>query len=100
MLQTALALATPIKMLNGLEAGLLRMHPGDYRMIASGIQDRLDALPTGELIALARHSGGALAEMAEAAVFDRACCLVLGERDARVETEQVYESLISRLLDA
>ncbi len=98
MLKTALALATPVKMLNGLDAGRLRMHPTDYRAIAQGIRDRLDTLATGELIALARNAGdSALGELAEATVFDRAWCLVLGERHHRVETERQFDALMRRL---
>jgi hypothetical protein len=97
MLSTTLALATPLKMLNGLEAGLLRMHPDDYRKIAVGIQSRLEALGTGELISLARAAQGTLGEMAEAVVFDRSGCLVNGERYDRAETTAVFDSLLERL---
>jgi hypothetical protein len=97
MLNTTLALATPLKMLNGLEAGLLRMHAGDYRQIARGIQGRLDALGTGELISLSRSAQGALGQMAEATVFDRSGCLVIGERYDRAETSEVFDALINRL---
>lgn len=97
MLQTALALATPLKMLKGLELGRLRMHADDYRTIALAVQTHLDKLPTEELIAMARHASGPLGEMAEASVFDRAFCLVLGERHDRVETERVFDALLRRL---
>jgi hypothetical protein len=75
------------------------MRPGDYRRIACRVRSRLDALGTWQLIELARSAEGLLGEMAEAAVFDRACCLVLGDRDDRMDTEQVFEALMSRLLD-
>lgn len=97
MLNTTLALAAPLKMLNGLDAGLLRMHPDDYRKIARGIQTRLDSLGTGELISLARSAQGALGEMAESTVFDRSGCLVNGERYDRAETAEVFDLLLRRL---
>ena len=97
MLHTTLALATPLKMINGLDAGLLRMHADDYRKIAVGIQARLGALGTGELISLARNAQGTLGEMAESTVFDRSGCLVIGERYDRAETAQVFDGLLERL---
>lgn len=97
MLNTSLALATPLKMLNGLDAGLLRMHADDYRKIAISIQVRLEGLGTGELISLARGVQGTLGEMAEAAVFDRSGCLVIGSRDDRAHSTEVYDSLLHRL---
>lgn len=98
MLQTALALAAPLKMLTGLESGRLLMHPTDYRAIVLGIQARLDTLSTEQLVRLAHDAGGTLGEMAEAAVFERAWCLVLGERQHRIETERVFDALMGRLL--
>lgn len=97
MLNTTLALATPLKMLNGLDAGLLRMHADDYRKIAIAIQARLEGLGTGELISLARNAQGTLGEMAEAAVFDRSGCLVIGTRDNRAHSTAVFDSLLQRL---
>lgn len=99
MLHTPRALTAPLKMLNGLEAGWLGMHAADYRAIARSIHEHLDTLSTGALITIARGADGALGEMAESAVFDRACCLVIGERSDRLAAEHSFESLMDRLLD-
>jgi hypothetical protein len=96
---TTLALSIPLKLLNAQESGHLLMRPGDYRRIACRVRSRLDALGTWELIELAHSAEGLLGEMAETTVFDRACCLVLGDRGARLDTEQIFESLMGRLLD-
>lgn len=99
MLHTALALAMPLKMLTGMEQGRLRLFAGDYHRIAVGVLRHLDSLSTGELISVARGAEAPLAEMAESVVFDRACCLVAGDRGNRAEAERQFESLMTRLLD-
>ncbi len=99
MLHTALSLAMPLKMLSGMELGHLRMFANDYHRIAVGVLGHLESLSTGELISVARGAEGPLAEMAEAVVFDRACCLVVGERGCRAEAERQFEALMTRLLD-
>lgn len=100
MLHPALNLATPLKMLDGLETGRLRMHARDYRQLAIGLRARLEDLSTEELIDLARHGRGALAELAERVVFDRSCSLVRGSERQRSAAEVEFESLMNRLLDA
>lgn len=99
MLHTTLSLAMPLKMLAGMEDGRLRLFAADYHRIAAGVLSRLDAMSTGELISVARSAEGPLAEMAESIVFDRACCLVAGDRGSRAEAERQFESLMTRLLD-
>ena len=98
MLHTALTLAMPLKMLSGMESGRLCLYADDYHRLAGRVLEHLEALETGELIAVARGGPGLLAEMAEQVVFDRACCLVIGDRQARLDAERAFEALISRLL--
>lgn len=87
----------PAKLLRALDRGLIPMHPGDYQAMASSVLRYLEGLRIDELVAIAEARSGALSELAENEVFDRACCLSVGERSHRRQAEAAWDELLERL---
>lgn len=87
----------PAKLLRALERGQIAMHPRDYQSIARSVGDFFRGLRIDELQAIAEARGGALSELAENEVFDRACCLTVGDRGQRRRAEAACDDLLDRL---
>lgn len=90
-------IAALLKLLQALDQGRLPMHPDDYRDIVRSVAASLRTVRIDELTAMARGMPGMLGELAENEVFDRACCLTMGERRYRQRAEKSCDALLARL---